>query len=128
MKSKPLPSQERLKELLNYDPDTGVFTWKVKRHGVTSGSEAGCIEKYGYRYIKVDGAQYFAHRLAWMYVHGVDPAELQIDHVNQVKDDNKMSNLRLATHQQNQRNNKSKGICLHKKSNKWHANIRINVF
>src|SRR4029450_2313606 len=95
---------ERLRELLDYDPETGDFTWKVNRRCVRSGSVAGnvnCVD--GYCYIGVDARRYHAHRLAWLYIKGAWPND-QIDHINGNKADNRFANLRQATHSQNQAN------------------------
>lgn len=100
---KPLITQERLKEMLSYDLETGVFRWKVKRGGVEIGSVAGSLNGHRYRYITVDGRNCRAHRLAWLFVHGVWPSK-EIDHINGDKDDNRLENLREATRAENQRN------------------------
>jgi len=124
-KSNPLPSQERLRELLFYDQNTGVFTRKVALPGWSAGSVAGHNHHTGYTFIKVDRQSYMAHRLAWMYVYGEDPGALQIDHINGNKSDNRITNLRLATHGQNQVNVKTnKGYYWNKQTKKWKAQIR----
>lgn len=127
-------TQSRLKELLHYCPDTGVFTWQRARQGVRVGCVAGGIGGEGYRSIRVDGRNYLAHRLAWLYVYGEWPKD-QIDHINGVKDDNRIANLREATNAENNQNlamrssNKSGfvGVHWHSRDRKWHANIRINM-
>lgn len=88
-------SSARLRELLDYDPQTGLFTRRVWRGGTSRpGSVAGGSHgKTGYRQISVDGRLYFAHRLAWFYVHGVWPNG-QIDHINGTRSDNRIDNLR----------------------------------
>ena len=74
-----LPSVERLKELLDYSPDTGVSTWNVKRNqNIDQGSVAGTVTSEGYRKIRIDGKKYSAHRLAWVYMTGDDPGELSV--------------------------------------------------
>jgi hypothetical protein len=95
---------ERLRELLDYDPLTGVFLWKVPRAQVIkAGDLAGTFCAKGYRKIIVDGRSYKAHRLAWLYVYGEWPAD-QIDHINRVKDDNRIANLRSVTNGENRAN------------------------
>lgn len=96
-------TQKRLKELLHYDPLTGVFTWLIpQRNKLCLGDAAGFVH-LGYRIIKILGVQYQAHRLAWIYMTGVWPID-QIDHINGVRDDNKWTNLREATNTTNQQN------------------------
>lgn len=127
-------TQERLKQLLSYDEATGVFTWRVTRTGsATSGSVAGRGSDRGYIQIMVDGRRIYAHRLAWLYVHGNFPPE-EIDHINRQKDDNRIANLRPATVAQNQKNRSvnsnnasgRKGIYWYKRDNKWMAQARLN--
>jgi len=96
-------SQERLKELLNYDCETGVFTNKVNRGRVRAGDVAGATQAVGYVIIGVDGTRYYAHRLAWLYTHGCWPAEL-IDHKDGDKSNNRIGNLREANDGQNNEN------------------------
>lgn len=122
-------TQERLKELLLYDPETGIFTWERRRGRPSRTLGAGVKEKtYGHILICVDGRMFRAHRLAWLYVHGSFPAR-HIDHINGVRDDNRISNLREATESQNQCNRAGtsktgyKGVYLHK-SGRWYAMIQ----
>lgn len=99
-----LITQSRLKELLHYDPITGIFTWIAPTsRRVKVGDVAGTINRKGYRIIKLDGRLYRAHRLAWLYVNGVWPP-LDVDHIDKVKDHNWIKNLRPATNQQNHGN------------------------
>jgi hypothetical protein len=81
---------ERLREVLNYDPETGIFTWKIKH---LSNKQAGTVHEHGYRRIRVDSVLYLAHRLAWMYSFGSFPAN-EIDHVDGDKLNNRIDNLR----------------------------------
>lgn len=97
------PTQERLRSLLNYDPDTGIFTWSAKRRGVKVGAECGRINGHGYREIGIDCNLLPAHRLAFIYMDDIIP-ENDVDHINQVKSDNRWCNLRLATRSQNTAN------------------------
>jgi hypothetical protein len=98
-------TQERLKELLSYDAETGLFTW-LKRCGQGShakiGSIAGHAENGGYVRICVDGKLWRAHRLAWLYVYGTIPHV--VDHINRNPSDNRICNLRLASKSTNSMN------------------------
>jgi hypothetical protein len=129
-----LPDIERLRQLLDYDPETGVFRWKQFRRGVAKqGSIAGYTTKKGYRKISVDGIDYTEHRLAWKIFYNFDPTD-QIDHIDRNRQNNKISNLRLATNQQNcmntgiKKNNTSgvTGVYFYKKQQKWVARIGFN--
>ncbi len=124
---KPELTQARLKELLHYEPETGVFTWRTQRGPRKPGSEAGAINTIGYRVIRLDYALWLAHRLAFIYQTGSCPAE--VDHINQSRADNSWRNLRPATKSQNQQNsglrghNKSgyRGVHWHGAARKWQA-------
>lgn len=119
----------RLLELLDYSPDTGVFTRKIGSRNRRAGSVAGS-NSHGYREIKLDRKKYLAHRLAWFYVHGSWPKCL-IDHIDMDRSNNRISNLREATHSTNKANrprpanNKSgiKGVSFYKPTQKWQASI-----
>jgi hypothetical protein len=88
-------TQARLKELLHYNPETGIF--------YKNNVEFGCNDKDGYLLIWVDGKTYRAHRLAFLYVSGEIPKNT-VDHINQIKQDNSFINLRLATISENKQN------------------------
>lgn len=122
-----------LTEVLNYDPFTGVFTWKVARTGnVKVGDVAGSLNKgSGYREVWIGERHYAAHRLAWLYMAGEWPT-FTVDHENLNKDDNRWENLRAATQGQqcaNRGKPKSntsgvKGVSWCKQSQKWYASIK----
>lgn len=128
-------TQEELKSQLHYCPDTGIFTRLVANsRRVKVGDIAGCLNDRGYIAIKVDSKLYKAHRLAWLYITGNWP-ENYIDHINGVKNDNRIGNLRDVTsseNNQNQRkscaNNKSGllGVSWYKAMNKWNAQIELD--
>ena len=121
-------TQQRLKELVSYCPTTGAFTGKT---GKRAGKVAGSINKVkGYVYLRADGHRYMAHRLAWLYMYGEFP-DGDIDHINRVKHDNSITNLRVVTKSENQRNrpmnknNTSGATGVYKNSNKWVAQITL---
>jgi len=91
-----LITQERLKSLLTYDPDTGEFRWRVRRPRCSIDAVAGTTTYHGYTTIKLNGVTYRAHRLAWLYVFGAWPAS-ELDHINRRREDNRITNLREAT-------------------------------
>lgn len=104
MTTKKLPALESLNDLLSYDPETGVFRWKKSTSNrVKVGDIAGTAQNQGYRVIKIDGSKYLAHRLAWKMHYGNDPKDY-IDHINGIKNDNRIQNLRECTHAENLRN------------------------
>lgn len=123
----------RLREVLDYNQRTGLFTWRVASNGrVSAGSIAGHILRTGYRTIGVDRNHYMAHRLAWLFVTGHWP-EGELDHRDGNKDNNRFANLRLATRSQNVANvglradNTSgvKGVFRHH-DGRWRAQITIH--
>lgn len=125
-------SHEELLSILDYDPITGIFLWRIRKKHVTFGAVAGYVHSSGYRYIKISGKMYTAHRLAWFFVYKSWPTE--IDHINRIKDDNRITNLRDCTRRINmlntglQKNNKSgyRGVYFCTNSNRWIASIKIN--
>lgn len=94
----------RLRELLHYDPATGVFSRLVRTApNAAVGSIAGGYDAHGYLNVSVDRVRYKAHRLAWLYSFGHWPTG-EIDHINGIKDDNRISNLRDVDRTANGRN------------------------
>jgi hypothetical protein len=102
---RPALTHGRLREVLSYDPATGDFTRRTPRPGARAGDKAGHLHRAGagYVYIMVDHRSYLAHRLAWLYVHGVWPDGL-LDHINRDKSDNRIANLRPADFSLNAQN------------------------
>jgi len=97
-------TQKRLKEVLHYDPDTGIFTNRINRSSrAREGKEAGCICPDGYRYIYIDNKKYHASRLAFLYMRGYFP-EHEVDHEDRIKHNDKWENLRHLTHSCNMKN------------------------
>ena len=128
-------THKRLSEILSYDSGTGLFTRRKGVRGCLLGGKAGYITPTGYISICIDYRRYLAHRLAWFYVHKKWPVN-QIDHVNGVRTDNRMKNLREATHAENQHHrfgpqrNKSRtskylGISFFKQTKRWTAQITV---
>lgn len=127
-------TQERLKELLRYDQETGVFTWRVRASNrIHIGDMASNKTDHGYGQICISGKRYRAHRLAWLYVTGRFPRN-EIDHKNGIRDDNRWANLREATPVENRQNlavyatNTSgfTGVCWHKPTQRWMARIHAS--
>jgi hypothetical protein len=121
------------KEYLNYNRETGVFTWvKTPRRGRSIDAAVGTTNKDGYLVIRVRDIRIMAHRLAWAFEHGVLP-EFEIDHRNGQRADNRISNLRVLSHLMNQQNQRKPhvtnqcgflGVDFHKASGKYRAQIR----
>ena len=128
-------TQERLKEVLDYDSETGIFTrYKMHLNGDrrTVGEVAGWANPSGYIKISIDNKSYSAHRLAWLFVYGFMPQ--MIDHKNNISGDNRMSNLRESNKSTNAMNQKKtngcsskfKGVTFMKRDKNWQARIGLN--
>ncbi len=120
------------KRKLNYDPATGIFTWRTSNKQIKRGSRAGSPTKDGYRAIRLKGHLYFEHRLAHLWVNGYE-SEHFIDHKNGDRTDNRIENLREVSPRCNTQNtaktkratsSKYKGVA--KRGDKWMAYIEIN--
>jgi hypothetical protein len=128
-------TQARLKQMLAYDEETGMFTWAANMGRKTrAGSIAGSDNGRGYIKIKIRGKGFTAHRLAWLYVYGEWPSGL-IDHKNSIRSDNRIENLREATILENVQNRVKRtnwsassylGVSWSSKANKWQAAIKLN--
>lgn len=133
MTATPVLTQERLKQSLTYDPETGLFTRNDSAGGEAKGSVAGGVLNTAYIAIRIDRRDYLAHRLAWLYMTGEWPISY-IDHINRVPGDNRWENLRAASQTQQNANmgirkdNTSgyRGVKWDKKRGKWSANIQVN--
>jgi hypothetical protein len=103
-------TQDYLKSILHYCPDTGVFTWKHRSdvgkawNTKWSGKTVGVLMNTGYFSISINNKKHLSHRLAWIYIYGVEP--LRIDHINGVKTDNRICNLRDCSVSDNAKNMK----------------------
>jgi len=133
--SKHILTQERLKQLAHYDPDTGVFTWRVYR---SSNARAGDVVGYvcathGYRFMRIDNIKYHASHLVYLYVEGGMPKQ-QIDHINHKRDDDRWRNLREVSQSENlknkslQSNNRTgvTGVSWNKAMRKYHTYIVVS--
>lgn len=119
---------QEVSDLLNYNAETGEFHWRNSRKGVTAGEKAGTIGYHGYRIICIHPTTYRACRLAWLLMHKRWLAYC-IDHINHNKTDDRLLNLREATHQQNlmnQSRKRLKGVSKAKKEGRWRAYITVN--
>lgn len=125
----------RVRELLDYDPLTGVFVWKVHKGGgaPSNGDPAGSRMSSGQINLGIDGTRYLAHRIAWLHYYGVWPTKI-IDHINGDNSDNRIANLREASHVVNGLNAKRKknattkycGVDFHKRRQQWRSRLSGN--
>ena len=127
-------THERLLEVLDYNQETGIFIWKVAKISRAKVGDVAGYMRNGYIFIMIDGNEYRAHRLSWFYVNGEWPSS-QIDHINGIRDDNRLVNLRTVNHSengQNQRKAKSSnttgflGVSFHKARKNFTAQIELN--
>ena len=126
-------NQKEIKELLHYNPDTGLFSWRNNiTHNIKAGDIAGG-DNHGYISITIKGKLYYAHRLAWLYVYGEVPPN-QIDHINHDKSDNRIANIRPVSNSENQKNKPVRensksgvaGVNWDASRKKWAARITVN--
>lgn len=130
MKACPLPSVDRVRSLLDYDPRTGVFRWtSTRRRSDLVNRKAGCVRADGYVEITIDGKGYLANRLAWLHVTGEEP-KADIDHINRIRSDNRFCNLRDVSRRVNTQNREAarqdsttgvKGVSPH--GDRWRVRI-----
>ena len=122
----------RVRELLDYNQETGVFTWKTTRGGFAkAGTVAGTKDSHGHIQIKVDRKLYLAHRLVFIHVTGTAPSE--VDHINRDRSDNRWANLRPVSRSQNGHNRSvgvnntsgAVGVSFVKHLSKWQAYINV---
>lgn len=124
---------KEVRRLLSYCADTGVFRWAVAKSRIRIGMIAGNRTRKGYVCIETGGHQFKAHRLAWVHYYGVWPTA-QIDHINGIRDDNRICNLREATREDNGRNKRRQknntsgtpGVTWRESHRKWCARITVN--
>ena len=126
-------SREELMEILDYDPQSGIFTYKNSRRSDCNSKQAGSISKKGYLYISIHNKKYKAHRLAWLWYYGKFPKG-QLDHIDHNKLNNSIDNLREMSNQENHKNNGIQknntsgvpGVHFSKDTGKWIAYIKIS--
>lgn len=120
---------EELVSVLDYDINTGIFTWKETRGRIPKGSIAGCLEDDGYVTIRINRKIYKAHRLAWFYCFKDWPV-LDIDHINRVRSDNSLDNLRELSRADNNRNSLARNTTntknVYKNGSNYMARISFN--
>lgn len=126
-------TQAQVRELFNYDPDTGLFT-RLKTTGPRGqvGDTAGCDGGSGYILVMISGSKHRIHRLAFLYMTGSWPTA-QVDHINGLRDDNRWSNLREVSNTENAQNQKRRctntsgttGVSWNKSKNKWCAYLAV---
>lgn len=123
---------ERVRELLDYDPETGQFRWKIKRKRSQVGDLAGGLNSDGYMQFNIGGTTHYGHRLAWLHAHGAWP-EGDIDHRNGDRADNRIANLRVVTRAVNLQNLRAArsdnesgllGASMDKRRGKWRARLK----
>jgi hypothetical protein len=128
---------ERLRELLSYDSESGIWTWlKPNRGSVKAGSIAGSTNTKGYRQIEIDGGRYASNKLAFLFMKGEwPPLDMDLDHKDRNPGNDAWQNLRLATRQQHAANRKTfsnnasgfKGVTRQRRGfYKWQARITVN--
>ena len=131
---RPELTAEYLRSVLHYEPETGIFTRKASTSNrVKVGDIAGCPNGDSYLQIRLQSRKYLAHRLAWLYMYSNWPND-QIDHINRIRTDNRITNLRDVSHKQNQQNASKRsdntsgypGVSWYKLDSKWAAWIRHN--
>lgn len=127
-----MANHKDLIDQISYDKNTGIFIRKKSCRGYKAGRVLGSKTKNGYLVISFQKKTYYAHRLAWFYVYKEFPSNL-IDHINRVKDDNRIDNLRVVSSSQNLQNSKMhkdnksgfKGVWWHKKDKIWRSQLFV---
>lgn len=126
-------TQAELHQLVSYDPDSGEMFWKSPMGKVKAGKKISCKDSRGYVVVRLNGTLYRVHRLAWVYINGDHDFQL-IDHINGIKSDNRIENLRACSYLENARNlakrksNKTgfKGVSWNAEKAKFKAVTSIN--
>ena len=124
---------DNIEDHVGYDPEAGSFFWKIRKSGRRLNGRAGYVGAQGYYHVEVNGQDFFGQKLAWYLHHGEWPPH-EVDHIDGNPSNNRLVNLRLATHQQNCSNRRIpitntsgiKGVHWHKAAGKWAAVIKVN--
>jgi Demerecviridae HNH endonuclease len=125
---------QELYRLLSYDAAAGRFDWKIGGGRRILGRQPGYVGSDGYRYVRAAGQRIAAHRLAWLFAHGSMPTE-EIDHINGIRLDNRITNLRTCVRSENARNKRIQsnnvsgfpGVCyVSERGGKWRAYVVLN--
>lgn len=138
MRAVKLPSQDELRQIFQYEPETGKLFWLPRKDNISwnkvfGGKEAGCLDSKGYIRIRTEGRIWVAHRVIWKLVHGNDPDF--IDHINGNRSDNRLENLRSVSQIENARNTARHrtntsghtGVYWLERESRWYAVISANA-
>lgn len=129
-----LPTYERVRHLLNYDPETGVLSWRVRPPNNVKrvGDKAGGVNSIGYECVRIDQVLCLSHRVIWLWYYGYWP-ENNIDHINRTRNDNRIVNLREESQSCNAKNSEQrvgnrgvKGVYERRDYKGWTASIKEN--
>jgi len=123
MRYKPLPPLEVVQQEIEYNSETGEFTYKLGKQGRYQRSKRDAKQRQKYRRLRINGEHYVAHRIAWLLHHGEDPGELVVDHISGDKTDNSIANLRIITAKHNTWNRHARGLGVTRRGNGWTASV-----
>jgi len=127
-------TQKELRERFVYNNETGKLIYRKNIGRMRKNTEAGQLKKRGYRHVSIGGKKFLVHRIIWLYVNGAIKTHMEIDHINHIKDDNRICNLREVTRLENCRNKSlSKkntsgyiGVSKERKSKIWNVSFCID--
>ena len=122
-KHRELPSLEELNKIFEYNSETGELTYKIRRGRKAAGSNVGTVNNYGYLVCMKE--VYLVHRIAWYMHTGTDPKEMIVDHIDGNRVNNRIDNLRLATHSENMQNANRRGIHWSDRDQRWCSSVQV---